>query len=122
MGKQLNREHAIVLVLAILEDGPRHGYSIAREVERRSGERVRFNDGNLYPVLHALEEEGCITSEWKDVGRDRPKRIYTITEKGLVEFARHVAAWHDFTSAINDVLTDGSPFILTPIEEGYERG
>ena len=55
----------MTMILAVLRDGARHGYDVAREVERRSDQRIRFNDGTLYPVLHALEKEGLIVRTWE---------------------------------------------------------
>ncbi len=108
--KTLKREYAVPLILAVLEEGPRHGYDIAREVERRSGNRVRFNDGTLYPTLHALEEEGCIASQTDPDSGDRPRYVYTLTEHGATVLEKHVAAWHDFSNAVNDVLAQrGGP-------------
>lgn len=106
MGKKktLNRADSMTLVLAVLRDGPCHGYELAKEVERRSNQVVQFNDGTLYPVLHALEEEGLIASEWSSNHGDRPRRVYSLTESGTAELARRVAGWQEFRAAVDGVI------------------
>src|SRR4029077_331367 len=44
--------------------GPLHGYGVARRIEQISGDLLAVNQGNLYPVLLKLEQEGAIASEW----------------------------------------------------------
>lgn len=105
----LNRGHAMTLILAILRDGTRHGYDIAREVERRSENQISFNDGTLYPTLHALEKEGWIQSEWAQPQGERRRRIYALKEEGLRELDRQVQDWNNFSLAVNQVLN--------PVEE-----
>ena len=39
-------------------DGPLHGYGIARRIEQTSGDRLSLNYGTLYPALLKLEQEG----------------------------------------------------------------
>ena len=103
-----NRGQAMTMILAVLRDGARHGYDIAREVERRSDRRIKFNDGTLYPVLHALEREGLIGSHWDSPAGERQRRVYVLNEKGHQELERQVHAWKLFSSAVNQVLEPGT--------------
>ena len=43
---------------------------------------TRVDMGNLYRVLRALEEDGIVTSEWRDDAPGPTKRIYELTEEG----------------------------------------
>jgi DNA-binding PadR family transcriptional regulator len=96
----------MTLVLAVLRDGPCHGYELAKEVERRSNVLVQVNDGTLYPVLHALEAEQLIVSAWSEDHGDRPRRVYSLTEAGLADLHRRVAEWKEYRNAIEGVLLD----------------
>jgi DNA-binding PadR family transcriptional regulator len=96
----------MTMILAVLRDGSRHGYDVAREVERRSDRRISFNDGTLYPILHSLEKEGLIVSAWENPTGERRRRVYALNDSGLLELSRQVAAWQDFASAVNQVLQD----------------
>lgn len=107
--KGLLRGNATTLVLSVLRDGARHGYDIAREVERRSENSLTFKHGTLYPVLHALENEGLIASEWEHPDGERPRRVYRITETGLAELERCVRTWQEFARAMERVISEPAP-------------
>ncbi len=109
--KALSRDHAVAIVLVVLKDGARHGYEIAREVERRTGSTIYFNDGTLYPVLHALEDDGFIESAW-DTSSERPRRTYAIKAAGLAELDKKIAEWKRFSSAVNELLSGETAFAL----------
>jgi len=102
--KSLGRSDALTLILAVLRDGSRHGYEIAREVERRSGNHLTFNDGTLYPLLHELENRGYIKSHWEGAPGERQKRVYDILDLGLGELERKIALWRKYASSIEQVL------------------
>jgi PadR family transcriptional regulator, regulatory protein PadR len=70
-----------LLVLGALVEGPRHGYQIVLDVERRSGGRFVFQHGTLYPILHRLEAEGLIAGRWEE-GAGRRRKAYRITAAG----------------------------------------
>lgn len=100
----LSKGHAGILVLGVLQDAPRHGYDIAREVERRSDRRLSFSYGTLYPVLHSLEQDGLIDSQWERPAGERERKVYSINEKGLAELERKRAEWRAYANAIDQVL------------------
>ena len=60
----LKKGTAELLVLAQLEDEPRHGYDIATRIEQRSNGAVAFNVASLYPILYRLEAQGAISGRW----------------------------------------------------------
>jgi len=49
-----------LLVLAVLTDGPQHGYGLAQEIERRSGRRTTIRPGDLYRVLYRMSRASLI--------------------------------------------------------------
>ena len=64
-----------LLVLALLAEGDCYGYQIIRTLARRSEEVFAFQEGTLYPVLHKLEQDGCVRSyEKESEGRRRGSR------------------------------------------------
>jgi DNA-binding PadR family transcriptional regulator len=62
-------------VLAVLADGPRHGYEIMLAIEERRG--FRPSPGSIYPALQMLDDGDFVTSS-----ESGGKRVYTITDKG----------------------------------------
>jgi DNA-binding PadR family transcriptional regulator len=69
-------------LLALLDEGPRHGYEIIRALEERFNGLYSPSAGTVYPRLAKLEEEGLV--ERTDDGR---KATYRITEAGRKEVA-----------------------------------
>ncbi|MGH0033289.1 MAG: helix-turn-helix transcriptional regulator [Myxococcota bacterium] len=69
-------------LLALLGEGPRHGYELMKQLEARSGGLYRASAGSVYPTLQQLEDEGLARSESQD-----GKRVYRLTPEGerLVE-------------------------------------
>lgn len=65
-------------ILLALGDGEQHGYSIMREVERRSGGSLRLHAGTLYRALARLLESGLIEEldERPDPDHDDQRRRY----------------------------------------------
>lgn len=76
-------------VLVVLLEGPTHGYGIVQDVERRTDGEIRLVPGNLYPVLHRLEEKGLLEEGEPpaDASDHKQRKYYAITEGG-----RRVAA------------------------------
>ena len=68
-----------LFVLDLLDDGPKHGYEIMRELKNRTGARI--GAGTLYPLLYELEDQKLVAGEWNSPNR-RSRRIYKITEPG----------------------------------------
>jgi PadR family transcriptional regulator PadR len=102
--RELLKGNTPTLVLAVLKDGALHGYGIAREIERRSRNALKFKEGTLYPALHALEREGLITGEWQKESGGRERKVYTITPAGLAALDRRARTWTEFATAIHQVL------------------
>jgi DNA-binding PadR family transcriptional regulator len=68
------------LLLAVLTDGPAHGYELIRRLEQRSGGAWRPSPGSVYPTLQLLEDADLVT------GRDDDgKGIYDLTDTGRAE-------------------------------------
>jgi PadR family transcriptional regulator PadR len=101
---ELLKGNTPTLILAALQDAPRHGYAIAREIERRSANALRFKEGTLYPTLHSLERDGLITGAWETGESARPRKVYRITPAGQAELERRARTWRDFAAAISNVL------------------
>jgi len=102
--RELLKGNTPTLVLAVLRDGPLHGYAIAREIERRSDQALRCKEGTLYPALHALEREGLIAGEWRREEKGRERKVYILTPSGHAALAARAKLWNRFSSAIERVI------------------
>ena len=81
------------IMLAALAAGESYGYAIVQRIHDLSDGSVQWSDGTLYPVLHRLETEGLIASEWRrpDVGRRR--KYYRLTPQGEAALAAEKQQW-----------------------------
>jgi DNA-binding PadR family transcriptional regulator len=77
VGKMLADGDLRVVVLALLTDGPRHGYDIIKALEERSHGVYSPSPGVVYPTLTYLEEVGYVSA-----ASEGNKKVYTITDTG----------------------------------------
>jgi transcriptional regulator len=94
---------AELLVLALLEDQPRHGYDISKLIQTRSGGAIRFHVTSLYPLLYRLEERGLVTGRWLEKAEQRRRRYYSLTPAGRKALQAQRKSWIDFVTAIGQV-------------------
>jgi len=102
--RELKKGSTELLVLALLEAGPRHGYELGKLIESRSHGRLQFRIGSLYPILCRLEEKGLITGRWVEKSGERRRRFYRLTHAGRAMLATQRSVWHDFITAVNQIL------------------
>jgi PadR family transcriptional regulator, regulatory protein PadR len=95
--------HLDLLLLAVLEKGPAHGYAIIDTLRQRSGGTFNLPEGTVYPALHRLEESGLLSSQWSENG-GRRRRIYQLTSKGRLALARRHEEWSQFAQAVNSTV------------------
>jgi DNA-binding PadR family transcriptional regulator len=107
------RGHLDGLLLAVLEDGPAHGYAIITELQRRSGGALALPTGTVYPALNRLERLGLLASSWESAG-GRRRRRYRLTDTGRRALTGERSAWREFTAAIGSVLDPAGPFGPAP--------
>ena len=71
-------------ILLALADEERHGYAIMREIEFRSGGKVKVGPGTLYTAMQRLVESGWIEEldGDPDVSGDERRRYYRLTSDG----------------------------------------
>ncbi|WP_045074713.1 PadR family transcriptional regulator [Psychromicrobium lacuslunae] len=67
-------------LLALLEEGPKHGYEVIRALSDRFGGTYSPSAGTVYPRLGKLEEEGLVSTS-----TDGRRTIYSITASGVAE-------------------------------------
>jgi len=104
IGGDLIRGNVITLILSLLGEEPMYGLQIAKEIERRSEETFKFQEGLLYPTLHQLENDGLVESEWRPSQQGPGRKYYELTHKGRKEAERLRQRWSVFTRAVNQVL------------------
>ncbi|MGH7678552.1 MAG: PadR family transcriptional regulator [Gemmatimonadaceae bacterium] len=73
------------VILRLLEEKPRHGYEIIKELEDRFGGAYSPSPGTVYPTLTMLEDLGYAKVTPDEGGR----KTYVITPEGSAYLAEH---------------------------------
>lgn len=94
------------VVLAALQEGPLHGYGIVRALRRQSEGILKMGEGQLYPVLHRMEEAGLVEGDWEMQDGKPPKKRYALTESGVAALEHHRQQWFAFSKAVGKVMAD----------------
>jgi DNA-binding PadR family transcriptional regulator len=90
------------LVLAVLADGPRHGYGITQEIHRRTRGEVGIRPGSLYRVLDRLVRMGFVHVAAEGPPRNDDRRTdYVITDQGKMGLMREARV---LSAVARDVL------------------
>jgi transcriptional regulator len=103
LDRELKRGSAGLLILALLEDRPRHGYEIGRLIDARSEGAITFHAASLYPTLYRLEDRGLIDGRWVERAGQRRRRYYRLTPAGRKVLASQRSSWQNFFLALDRV-------------------
>ena len=77
-GRMLGHGDLKLLLLALIEQQPRHGYELIRTIEEMFLGQYSPSPGAIYPTLTMLEELGYASVENEQGGR----KLYAITDEG----------------------------------------
>ena len=103
VSKELKKGSADLIVLALIEDRPRHGYEIGRLIGERSHGALNYHVASLYPTLYRLEDHGLIEGRWVEKAGQRRRRYYRLTAGGRRMLARERTVWQHFFLALDRV-------------------
>jgi len=93
------------LVLAILEARALYGYEIAQRARRRAN--LKWEEGTLYPLLHRLERDGLLASEWRRAPNGKDRKYYSLTKHGKTALAKDRIDWKERVRVVSEILLGG---------------
>ncbi len=93
LSKELVAASTVPLVLSVLVEGESYGYALIRRVRELSEGRIEWTDGMLYPVLHWMEQEKMIESEWRETEGGRRRKYYRLRKEGRTALSKERAQW-----------------------------
>jgi DNA-binding PadR family transcriptional regulator len=82
LSKELVAASTVPLVLSVLTEGENYGYALIQRVRELSGGRIEWTEGMLYPVLHWMEKEKLIESDWREAETGRKRKYYRLRKEG----------------------------------------
>jgi PadR family transcriptional regulator PadR len=95
-----------LLVLRLLRNRAMYGYEIVQAIREDTDEVVSLGEGVIYPILHALERSGAITSERRPVN-GRSRIYYSLSSKGVSRLNELAELWSRINGAVQQVLSGG---------------
>ncbi len=94
-----------MLVLQVLNDGPRHGYAIGQRLQELTNGELSIEQGSLYPALYRLEKASLLESRWsRNPESNRRARVYSLTAAGRLRLSHDVDGWAAFVHTISRVV------------------
>ncbi len=96
-----------LLILAVLADGPNHGYGLIKAVEARSDATVLLDPANLYRVLRRMR-----SAQWIEDLQDTPdkgdrRRTYAISSLGSAILSAEVTRLERLLQQARPALANG---------------
>ncbi len=84
--------HASLVVLALLAEGPRHGYDLEQVIRGRHIRLwAKIGTSTVYKTLQDLKADGCLVSEAGIPARGAGREVFSITPDGRAQLSELVA-------------------------------
>jgi PadR family transcriptional regulator, regulatory protein PadR len=103
MRREALKGHLDMLLLAVLQSTPGHGYAVIQRLAAASGGAFDLPEGTIYPALYRLERRGFLESREVEF-EGRRRRVYEITAAGRESLVTHVDEWRSFSLSIRRTL------------------
>ncbi len=88
------------IVLKLLADNKKmYGYEITQKVKELTGDKIQITEGALYPTLHALENDGLVTTKTEYIGK-RIRKYYSLSATGKTKTKEKVNELSDFIATM----------------------
>ncbi|MDX9975741.1 MAG: PadR family transcriptional regulator [FCB group bacterium] len=97
INKELTGATSSILVLSVLAREASYGYQIIKRLNDTADGAFVWQEGTIYPILHKLEKDDLVRSQWQDADTGRRRKYYYITAKGregLTEGSRQWGEYH----------------------------
>jgi DNA-binding PadR family transcriptional regulator len=105
------------VILRLLEEKPRHGYDIIKELESRFGGSYAPSPGTVYPTLTMLEDLGYA----RVVPEEGGKKIYEITDEGRQHLADHRTTVDDIFERIGRFVEGFTDTPMMELNQAFQR-
>jgi len=96
-------EKTIKTVLESIQREPKHGYDISTFLFQKQEKSFQSNEGELYTLLHLLENKEIITSKWI-----QEKKYYSLTTKGKKYLATYEIGSSERFNTLKNITEEGS--------------
>ena len=92
------------IILKLLCDQQKmYGYEITQKVKDLTKNRIQLTEGALYPTLHAMENEGLLTTEVEYIGK-RVRKYYSVSKNGKEKASEKINEFAQFMETMRVLL------------------
>jgi len=93
-----------LMILKTLSRNPMHGYALAQRIKETSDDLLQIEEGSLYPALQRMLKSGWLKSEMGLSAKNRPVRIFKLTEMGRKHLEQEISSVEQMFAGISRVL------------------
>ena len=93
-----------LMILKTLSRKPMHGYALAQRIKEISDDLLQIEEGSLYPALQRMLKAGWLESEMGLSARNRPVRIFKLTQAGRKHLEQEISSVEQMFAGISRVL------------------
>jgi transcriptional regulator len=93
-----------LMILRSLTWRPMHGYALAQRLKDISEDYLQIEEGSLYPALQRMLKAGWLETEIGLSVRNRPVRIFKVTEAGGKHLEQELASVEKMFTGVSRVL------------------
>jgi PadR family transcriptional regulator PadR len=93
-----------LMILKCLSRKPMHGYALAMWLKDISEDYLLIEEGSLYPALQRMLKNGWLETEMGLSARNRPVRIFKVTEAGKKHLEQELASVEKMFAGFTRVL------------------
>lgn len=100
--RELIRGAGPIAVMRLLYGGEKYGYELIQSLLLSSNGLLDLGQSSLYPMLYNMEAKGWVISRQDETG-SRPRRYYSLTEKGKKKLERELEQWRVLVQAMQAI-------------------
>ena len=89
-------------ILIVIAQEDTYGYDISQKLKSYGFSNI--SEGTIYPLLLRLEKNGCINSEFLQIGLHTNRKYYTITKAGHLEIQDFMKHWKELQQGVAAVM------------------
>lgn len=81
-------ETVLHVLIGLKQGGAQTGFEISTHLFQKNEHSFLKKEGQLYTLLHLLENKGILSSRWEEVNGDDERKYYSLTTKGKRQLAK----------------------------------
>lgn len=107
INSDLIRGNIDTIILGVLMNEDNYGYSIIKEIYRKSGDVFELKEPTLYSSLRRLEAQYWVESYWGEQTQGGRRKYYRITTLGREIYDNNFKEWQVAKQIIDRLIVSG---------------